>query len=254
MNTNFHIPPMASRPFFEISLGLVKVDLRAFNYIRTEPAQMPLKTLQIVILGSNHEAIFVGLRNFPTHKLALIVPPEAAGQSAMVSGKLADTKLEVSMVEVKDGSTQTILDAVGQLVRREEGFEDFLINVGSAERALACAGLTAAFVYGIRVFDVVGGRPEMFPVMKFSYIEAVTAPKIEILRAIERSGGRVESLEMLSGIMNYGKPLLSYHVRGSEESRGLESLGLVEIERGKRGRLQIKLTPLGRTLLSTAPD
>lgn len=219
-----------------------------------EPRHMPLKTLQIAILGGNDEAIFVGLRNFPTHKLALITPPGAASQSAMLSAKLADTlKLAASIVEVKGGSTQTILDTIGQLIGKEkEDFEDFLINVGSAERALACAGVTAAFVYGIKAFDVIGDRPEMFPVMKFSYIEAITTPKIEILRAIERSGGRIDSLEMLSRIMNYGKPLLSYHIRGSQESRGLESLGLVEVERGKRGRLQVKLTPLGRTLLSTA--
>jgi hypothetical protein len=216
---------------------------------------MPLKTLQIAMLGGNDEAIFVGLRNFPAHKLVLITPPEAVSESAAISTKLADTlRLAVNVVEVKDSSVQTILDTIGQLVRKDtSGFEDFLINIGSAGKALACAGLTAAFVYGIKVFDVNGEQPEMFPVMKFSYAEAVTAPKIEILRAIDRSGGHIESLEMLSGITNYGKPLLSYHIRGSQESRGLESLGLVEIERGRRGRLQVKLTPLGRTLLSTAP-
>ena len=216
---------------------------------------MPLKTLQIAILGGNDEAIFVGLRNFPTHKLALITPPEATNQSAAISAKLADTlRLAVSAIEIKDGSTQTILDAIGELIRNETAnFEDFLINVGSAARRLACAGVTAAFVYGLKAFDVNGEQPEMFPVMKFSYIEALTAPKLDILRAIERVGGRVESLEMLSSIMSYGKPLLSYHIRGSQESRGLESLGLVDIERGKRGRLQVKLTALGRTLLSTAP-
>jgi DNA-binding MarR family transcriptional regulator len=216
---------------------------------------MPLKTLQIAILGGNDDAIFVGLRNFPAHKLMLITPPEAVSESAAISAKLADIlKLAVNIVEVKDSSVQTILDTIGQLVGKDTGgFEDFLINVGSAEKTLACAGVTAGFVYGIKVFDVSDDQPEMFPVMKFSYAEALTAPKIAILRAIERSGGRIESLEVLSGIMNYGKPLLSYHIRGSQQSRGLESLGLVEIERGKRGRLQVKLTPLGRTLLSTAP-
>jgi DNA-binding MarR family transcriptional regulator len=87
--------------------------------------------------------------------------------------------------------------------------------------------------------------------MKYGYTQTVTEPKREILRAIERSGGDVESLEKLSAIANYGKPLLSYHIRGSRDSKGLEGLGLVEIERGKRGRLHVKLTPLGRTLLST---
>jgi len=216
---------------------------------------MPLKTLQIAILGGNDEAIFVGLRSFPAHKLVLIAPPDAMGQSATVSAKLADTlRLTVSIVEIKVNSIQMVLDTIGELIRKEAGaFEDFLINVGSADRTLACAGVTAAFVYGVKAFDVSAEQPEMFPVMKFSYIEAVTAPKIAILRAIERSGGRGESLEILSGIMDYGKPLLSYHIRGSQESRGLESLGLVDIERGRRGRLQVKLTPLGRTVLSTAP-
>jgi len=214
---------------------------------------MPPKTLQIAIMGGNGEAIFVGLRNFPAHKLVLVTPPGASEQSREISAKLADTlKLAVSIVEIKDSSNQTVLDAIGQLVSKgQEGFEVFLINVGSAGRALACAGVSAAFVYGVKAFDVDGERPEVFPVMKFSYAEAITAPKVEILRAIERAGGQIGSLEVLSQMMSYGKPLLSYHIRGSQESRGLEGLGLVEIERGKRGRLQVKLTPLGRTLLST---
>jgi DNA-binding transcriptional ArsR family regulator len=146
-----------------------------------------------------------------------------------------------------------MLDAVGQIVRREsQDFEDFIINVGSADKHLACAGVTAAFVHGIRAFDVMGDQPVVLPVMKFSYTQVVTEPKLEILRAIEQSGGDVESLEKLSAMSNYGKPLLSYHIRGSKDGQGLEELGLVEVERGKRGRLKVRLTPLGRTLLSTA--
>jgi hypothetical protein len=215
---------------------------------------MPQKTLQIALLEGNDEPIFVGLRNFPVHKLVLIAPRESVDQSRTLSARLADTlKLAVGVVEIEDSSIQTMLDTIGQLIRKEtESFQDFLMNVGSAGKSLACAGVAAAFVYGIKAFDVTGEQPAMFPVMKFSYTQAVTAPKIEILRAIERSGGDVESLETLSGIVNYGKPLLSYHIHGSKDSRGLESLGLVEVERGKRGRLRVKLTPLGRTLLSTA--
>ena len=217
---------------------------------------MPLRTLQIAILGGNDDAVFVGLRNYPAHKLVLIAPTENLGQSTVISTKLSETlKLPVSTHELKNSSVQTVLDLTGEIVRSEtEGYQDFYINVGSAGKQLACAGLAAAFLYGIKTFDVKDDQPEMFPVMKFTYVKAVTEPKIEILRAIQRSGGDVESLEMLSSIVNYGKPLLSYHIRGSQDSRGLESLGLVEVERGKRGRLRVKLTPLGRTLLSTEPE
>jgi len=215
----------------------------------------PPKTLQIALLGGDEAAVFVGLRNFPAHKLVLIASPEAGEQAKTISAKLSDTlKLTVGIVEIKETSVQSVLEAIGRLVRRPaDGFEDFLINFGSAGKRLACAGVTAAFIYGVSAFDVYGENAEPLPVMRFSYAEAITSPKIAILRAIERAGGQIESLETLTNIMNFGKPLLSYHIRGSQVSRGLESLGLVDIERGKRGRLQVKLTPLGRTLLSTEP-
>ncbi len=214
---------------------------------------MPLKTLQMAILGDNEEAVFVGLRSFPAHKLVLIATIDSKDQANQLAGKLTDTlRLAVDTVPIQDSTVQTMLDTVGQLVKKEtEGFQDFLINVGSASKHLTCAGVTAGFIHGIRTFDVVGDRVEILPVMKYGYTQTVTEPKLEIMRAIERSGGDVESLEKLSAIANYGKPLLSYHIRGSRDSKGLEGLGLVEIERGKRGRLRVKLTPLGRTLLST---
>jgi DNA-binding MarR family transcriptional regulator len=216
---------------------------------------MPLKTLQMAILGGSDEAVLVGLRNFPAHKLVLIASTNSKDQAEKLSEKLTDTlKLSVNIVQVEDNLVQTMLDTIGQMVKNEmEEFQDFFINVGSAGRELMCAGVTAAFVYGIKAFDVIGEQIEVLPVMKFSYTQAVTEPKLEILRAIERFGGEIESLEKLSEIANYGKPLLSYHIRGSKDSKGLEGLGLVETERGKRGRLRVKLTPLGRTLLSATP-
>ncbi len=215
---------------------------------------MPLRTLQIAVLGGNEDAVLVGLRNFPAHKLILISPIDSLSQANQLSAKLSDTlKLKVDVVQVKDVAILTMLETVGLIVRDESGnFQDFLINVGSASKHLTCAGVTAAFVHGIKAFDVMGEQPAVLPVMKFSYTQAVSGPKMEILHAIERAGGEVESLEKLSQVSNYGKPLLSYHIRGSEEGQGLEGLGLVEVERGKRGRLRVKLTTLGRTLLSTS--
>jgi DNA-binding transcriptional ArsR family regulator len=216
---------------------------------------MPLKTLQIAVLGGSEDAVLVGLRNFPAHKLTLLSTNDSLNQANELSKKLTETlKLTVDIEQLRDSTISAMLEAVGQIVHSQsEGFQDFVINVGSAGKHQTCAGVTAAFVHGIKAFDVMGEQPIVLPVMKFSYRQAVTEPKMEILRAIERSGGDVESLEKLSELSNYGKPLLSYHIRGSEDGRGLEDLGLVEVERGKRGRLRLKLTALGRMLLSTSP-
>jgi hypothetical protein len=207
---------------------------------------MLLRTLQVAVLGGNEDAVHAGLRNFPAHKVILIAPHELAA-------KLTNTlKLPVDVIRLKDSSISTMLEEVSQIMRKEAGaFDDVIINVGSADKHLTCAGVTAAFVHGIRTFDVMGEQPIILPIMNFSYAQVVTEPKMEILRAIERSGGDVESLEKLSVLSNFGKPLLSYHIRGSGEGRGLEALGLVEVERGKRGRLRVKVTALGRILLST---
>ena len=215
---------------------------------------MPLRTLQLAVLGGSEDAVLVGLRNFPAHRLTLICSTDFLNQADQLSGKLKEAlKLDVDVVQVKDNTMLAMLDVVGQIVRKESGnFQDFLINVGSASKHLTSAGVAAAFVHGIRAFDVIGDQPAVLPVMKFSYTQAVTEPKMRILRAIEATGGDVESLERLSEISNFGKPLLSYHIRGSEDRDGLEGLGLVEVERGKRGRLRVKLTPLGRTLLASS--
>jgi hypothetical protein len=215
---------------------------------------MSSRTLQVAVLGGDDDAVFVGLRNFPAHKVVLFAPRESMSQAELLAGKLTSTlRLTVEVIQLKDSNVSTMLEEVGQVVRRESGtFQDFIINVGSAGKHLTCAGVTAAFVHGIRAFDVMGDQPITLPIMRFSYAQVITEPKMEILRAIERSGGDVESLGKLNALCNFGKPLLSYHIRGSKEGQGLEGLGLVEVERGKRGRLRVKITVLGRTLLSTA--
>jgi len=213
---------------------------------------MPPRTLQIALLGGSEEAVLVGLRNFPAHQLTMIAPIGFSNQAQELSKDLIERfKLTVEVKELKDSAVSTMLDTIGR-VSREQSFQDFLMNVGSAGREQTSAAVTAAFVHGIRAFDVINDRPVVLPIMNFSYAKAVTEPKMQILRAVEKSGGDVESLEKLSELSNYGKPLLSYHIRGSEDGRGLEELGLVELERGRRGRIRVKLTVLGRTLLSAS--
>jgi hypothetical protein len=215
---------------------------------------MPLRTLQVVFLGGTEDAVFVGLRNFPAHKVTLITLDESLEQANQLASRLTDSlRLTVEIVKVADVNIQTILETVRQIRRREaELFQDFIINIGSANKHLTCAGVTAAFVLGIKAFDVIGDQPLNLPIMRFAYTQAISEPKMKILCAIQQSGGDVESLEKLSVLSNYGKPLLSYHIRGSKDSQGLEGLGLVEVELGKRGRLRVKLTGLGRTLLSSS--
>ena len=69
----------------------------------------------------------------------------------------------MEIVKVNDASIQTILETIGQILQKESGnFQDFIVNIGSANKHLTCAGVTAAFVHGIKAFDVMSDRADEF--------------------------------------------------------------------------------------------
>ncbi len=210
------------------------------------------RTLQIAILGDHENAVSTGLKNFPAHKLILITPSQTVERANRLATKLHDTlRLTIEIVKTKDDALPTILGVIRQAIQQNaDNFQDVLINIGSANRNQATAGIAAAYLYGVRAFDITGEEPVIIPVLKLGYREIISGAKLEILRTLEKIG-QVDSLEELSRASNYGKPLLSYHIRGTEQTRGLLGLGLVEVEHLKQGRLQVKLTTLARTLLST---
>ena len=79
--------------------------------------------------------------------------------------------------------------------------------------------------------------PLLMPVLKLSYSEIISDAKIKILKAIDSIGSTIDSLDQLEQVSGYGKPLLSYHVQGAKDSKGLANLGLVEVEKGDRGKI-----------------
>lgn len=212
------------------------------------PNQM--KVLQIATVGENPDAVFVGVRAFPITKLVLIHTPEFAVAAHELARRAGLIKLDVSVLKVEGEPLLGCLRIVSELVQSERPkFDDIIVNTGSGPRMMTCSLLAAAFVNGVRAIDVMGDMPVALPVLKFSYTELVSGAKLAILRTLDTVGGRVESLEALSHATKIDKTLLSYHIRGGRGSKGLESLGLLEVERGVQGRLGLSITPPGRLLL-----
>jgi hypothetical protein len=129
------------------------------------------------------------------------------------------------------------------------------MNVSCGDKLIGCAALSASFINGIKAFGMdKSGEPLLMPILKLSYSEIISESKIRILKAIDdAAGGFVESLEQLETISGFGKPLLSYHIQGARDSKGLAGLGLLEIEKGERGKLSARLTTLGKLLVIGTP-
>jgi hypothetical protein len=213
------------------------------------------KTLQIATFGQDKEGILSGIRNFPIHKLILLhykddtkFAEEFAGNLRSTLGILITLKL-ISQPDI----IRSAMEQVSQIIRDEgSNYEQILINVSAGDKMIGCAALSCAFVNGIKAFATdMEGSPMLLPILKLSYNEIISDAKIRILQALDKAGGSVESLEELTRHCEFGKPLLSYHIQGSAEAKGLVQLGLVDVERLERGRTEITINTLGKMLIFT---
>ena len=154
----------------------------------------------------------------------------------------------------KENVIRDTMERVTEILNLEgRNFQQVLMNVSSGDKLIGCAALSAAFINGIKAFgmDSTKSVPLLMPVLKLSYNEIISTAKIKILKTIDGMGGTINSLEELELASGLGKPLLSYHVQGGKDSKGLANLGLVEVERGDRGKMIINLTTLGKLLVSS---
>jgi hypothetical protein len=216
-----------------------------------------LATLQIATFGSEgQEGIALGIRSFPVQKLAFIcfdIDKNKAEEFARKIKNVLGLPITINLV-TKENVIRDTMERVNEILNLEgKKFQQVLMNVSSGDKLIGCAALSAAFINGIKAFgmDSTKSIPLLMPVLKLSYNEIISAAKIKILKAIDGMGGTISSLEQLEQISGFGKPLLSYHVQGGKDSKGLANLGLVEVERGDRGKMMINLTTLGKLLVTS---
>jgi hypothetical protein len=216
-----------------------------------------MKTLQIATFGKNdQEGVALGLRSFPIHKLVLVCFDSDKDQANEFSYKIR-TVLGISVtiyLITKENVIRDTMERVNEILNiHGREFQNVLMNVSSGDKLIGCAALSSAFINGIKAFgmDYSHKIPLLMPVLKLSYNEIISDAKIKILRAIDNAGGTIKSLEQLEQLSGYGKPLLSYHVQGGKDSKGLAQLGLIDVEKGDRGKISAKLTVLGKLLVSS---
>jgi hypothetical protein len=219
--------------------------------------QQPLTTVQIATFGSeDQDGIALGIRSFPVHKLVLICYGSDRNKADEFSRRIRGVlglPITINLVS-KENVIRDTMERVNEILNLDcREFQQILMNVSSGEKLLGCAALSSAFINGIKAFgmDSTHTTPLIMPVLKLSYSEIISDAKIRILKALDNAGGTVESLEQLEHVSGYGKPLLSYHVQGGKDSKGLVNLGLVEIEKGDRGKISSKLTTLGKLLITS---
>ncbi len=209
-----------------------------------------MRVLQIATVGEDVAPILIGVRELPASKLILLYTKDAERQVNDLKERLSGVLIPVEAHSVRGDPVTRVMEIVAGILK-EEGpkYDEVFFNVSSGSKMLSCAGLSAAFVNGIKAIGATEEGIFHLPVLKFSYSELISEPKLKILRALRDLGGRVESLAALESKAGVDKSLLSYHIRGGRETKGLEDLGLVKVDRGEYGKLLIEVTELGRLVL-----
>ena len=216
-----------------------------------------LRTLQISTFGADdQDGIALGIRSFPVHKLVMICfesdKNKAEEFSKRIRGLLGLPKT-INLV-TKENVIRDTMERVNEILSlNAKEFQQVLMNISSGDKLLGCAALSSAFINGIKAFgmDSTHTIPLLMPVLKLGYSEIISEAKIKILKAIDSAGGIIGSLDELEELSGFGKPLLSYHVQGGKDSKGLAGLGLIEVEKGERGKISATLTTLGKLLVTS---
>ena len=212
------------------------------------------ETLHIATYGEeDHDLILLGVKYLPITKLILITVESERDKAVRFASKLGRTlKIGTEVYSIKPPILYNTLAIFREIIVKNLGaFEDIIVNASSGDKQLGCAALTSAFINGLKTIAVDGDTPVLLPIIKLSYNEVISETKMNILKSLDRAGGSVSDLTELASLTGYGKPLLSYHVNGGEDSKGLVQLGLVEVEKYRKGRLRITITPLGHMLLAS---
>ena len=204
------------------------------------------KNIIIAPVGDSPEALFIGIRDYPTERVILLSPPYNIDRSEKIKNDLERFHIPTRIMEIKGDIWEGMFQKISEIKELEKG-KNLIVNASTGDRNMQCAATSAAFVNGLKAFAVMDNETMLLPVMKFSYYSILTDKKMSILKVLDTENC-CSSLEELSRKAKMSLPLISYHIHGNRKSEGLKGLGLIDINNNSN-KVDVKLSMLGRLLL-----
>ena len=206
-----------------------------------------MKHTVIAPVGDNIDALFIGLREFPTEKIVLVSSEDKLADAENAKTDLERFKIPTEIVKIHGNVWEEMFRVISEITENGTSTKNILINVATGDSNTRCAATSAAFVNGVKAFAVDDNQASLLPVLKFNYYKLITDKKMKLLKYLMEDNC-CSSLEQLSKKSSMSLPLISYHINGTPRSQGLKEMGLIETE-GIGGRISVKLTRLGRVLV-----
>ena len=204
-----------------------------------------MKSVVIAPVGDNPDALFVGLKEFPTEKVVLLAPEGRLGDAEKAKRDLEKFSISADIIQITGNIMEEVFKVFSE-VKKNEAEREVVVNIATGDKVFSSLCLSAAFVNGLKAFDVLNNEVRLLPVMNYSYYRVLTDRKIDVMKVLHEKGSL--SLELIGTATGMSLPLLSYHLNGTYKVEGLKELGLIETISHK-GKLEVKLSPLGALLV-----
>ncbi len=207
------------------------------------------KNIIVAIIGEDDDAgevLFKGFKEFSPDKVILLVKKNYVLKAKEIMGSLEKFGIESELKEVSENMQMEEVFLEIKKITQLYLEDSVVINVDT-DYYTSCLALSSAFVNGIVAIGMLKDEIIVYPIMKFSYYNAINEKKLELLELISREG-IVESMEKLSKLSKLSLPLIAYHLRGNRDSKGLIEMNLVKTNRNK-GLIELSLTSLGNLII-----
>ncbi len=197
---------------------------------------------------SEEKPVFLPVSEFPTERMIYLASPDGIVRAEELRDGMEKLGISVSIMKIRPevNTWEDYFVAAADALEGQDK-ERMIINISTADRISQCALTNAAHVNGIRAIAVIDGRMMLLPILKLSYSNMLSPKKVRILKALEHNKC-YRSLDELSKSTNMSLQLVSYHLNGSQKSKGLAELELVETEE-KNGRIKVCLSTMGRLFM-----
>lgn len=209
-----------------------------------------MKNIVIAILGEDEDArdiLFEGFKKFEPDEVILLVKKDYKKKGKEIIKELNSKSI---LYKSQTISSEPHIEEVFLEVKKISQIysnENIVINVDT-DYFTSCLALSSAFVNGITAIGFMKEEIIVYPIMRFSYYNALNEKKLELLKLINKKKS-IASMDELAKLSKMSLPLIAYHLRGNKDSKGLIEMNLVESKKEK-GIVSLKLTSLGRLIIS----
>ncbi len=207
-----------------------------------------MKNILIGIIGEDNdceEILFKGFKKFYPDIIVLLTKKKYLKKSKKIESNMNKFDIKIDTREVSDSPN---LEEVFMKIKELENYyknNSIVINVDT-DYMTSCLALSSSFVNGIAAMGVLKEEVITYPIMKFSYYNAINDKKMKILNIVNKKGP-ISSMEELAKLSKMSLPLIAYHLRGNRDSQGLVEMNLVMTKKIDSS-VCVSLTELGKLI------